>query len=400
MASKKTVSGGASASAAGEFYAKYKPWIGTAIAVVLILLAPSVMSVYNLGLLSKYLCYAMVAVGIGLAWGQGGMLTLGQGLFFGLGAYVMAIHMKLSDIGPGQVPDFMAQYGITEVPGFWELFRNPVIAVIGVAAVPGAIAALLGLAVFGRGVRGAYFAILSQALVAAFSVLLIGQSKTTGGTNGLNDFKGFFGYDLTDDANKQMIFYICAFLTLAMVLVVWWIRRSFMGDLIIGVRDQENRMKFLGYNPASIKVFAFSLAAMFAGIGGAMFVPVVGIISPSDIGVTPSILMLAGVVIGGRTTLLGPVVGTLLVRFAETQLSEAYPSAWTYIEGLIFILVIAFVPMGLGQFKGLWPWIKDRLGIGSAGSVAAAAASASVASAGDGGGDVKAAASASAAVTA
>lgn len=364
----------ASLHAAGAFAGKYKPWIGTLVAVALIFLAPSIMSVYNLGLLSKYLCYAMVAIGIGLAWGQGGMLTLGQGLFFGLGAYVMAIHMKLEDIGPGQVPDFMAQYGITQVPGFWELFRNPVIAVIGVAAVPGAIAALLGLAVFGRGVRGAYFAILSQALVAAFSVLLIGQSKTTGGTNGLNDFKGFFGYDLTDDANKQMIYYICAFLTLAMVLIVYWIRRSFMGDLIIGVRDQENRMKFLGYNPASIKVFAFSLAAMFAGIGGAMFVPVVGIISPSDIGVTPSILMLAGVVIGGRTTLLGPLVGTLIIRFAETQLSEAYPSAWTYIEGLIFILVIAFVPMGLGQFKGVWPWLKEKIGLGgNPGAVAASA---------------------------
>jgi urea transport system permease protein len=267
-----------------EYATKYKALIGVVIAVALIFLSPTVLSVYNLGLLSKYLCYAMVAVGIGLAWGQGGMLTLGQGLFFGLGAYVMAIHMKLEDIGVGQVPDFMSQYGITKVPGFWELFRNPVIAVIGVAAVPGIIAAILGLAVFGRGVRGAYFAILSQALVAAFAVLLIGQSKTTGGTNGLNDFKGFFGYDLTDNANKQMIFYICAFLTLAMVLIVYWIRKSFMGDLIIGVRDQENRMKFLGYNPASIKVFAFSVAAMFAGIGGAMFVPVVGIISPSDIG--------------------------------------------------------------------------------------------------------------------
>ena len=357
----------------GDFYLKYKPWIGVVVAIALIFLAPAMMSVYSLGLLSKYLCYAMVAIGIGLAWGQGGMLTLGQGLFFGLGAYVMAIHMKLEDIGPGQVPDFMAQYGITQVPGFWELFRNPVIAVIGVAAVPGAIAAILGLAVFGRGVRGAYFAILSQALVAAFSVLLIGQSKTTGGTNGLNDFKGFFGYDLTDPANKRMIYYICAFLTLAMVLIVYWIRRSFMGNLIIGVRDQENRMKFLGYNPASIKVFAFSMAAMFAGVGGAMFVPVVGIISPSDIGVTPSILMLAGVVIGGRTTLLGPLVGTLIIRFAETQLSEAYPSAWTYLEGLIFILVIAFVPMGLGQFKGVWPWIKDKLGLGGAGAAGAVA---------------------------
>lgn len=361
-----------------EYATKYKALIGVVIAVALIFLSPTVLSVYNLGLLSKYLCYVMVAVGIGLAWGQGGMLTLGQGLFFGLGAYVMAIHMKLEDIGVGQVPDFMSQYGITKVPGFWELFRNPVIAVIGVAAVPGIIAAILGLAVFGRGVRGAYFAILSQALVAAFAVLLIGQSKTTGGTNGLNDFKGFFGYDLTDNANKQMIFYICAFLTLAMVLIVYWIRKSFMGDLIIGVRDQENRMKFLGYNPASIKVFAFSVAAMFAGIGGAMFVPVVGIISPSDIGVTPSILMLAGVVIGGRATLLGPVVGTLLVRFAETQLSEAYPSAWTYIEGLIFILVIAFVPKGLGQFKGVWPWIKEKIGLGKSSVGASAGAGAGV----------------------
>ncbi|MBW3088372.1 urea ABC transporter permease subunit UrtC [Bifidobacterium sp. 82T24] len=361
------VQGIGSDKSAGAVFEKYRVWVGIVVTVALIFLMPAVLSGYSLGLLSKYLCYAMVAVGIGLAWGQGGMLTLGQGLFFGLGAYVMAIHLKLEELGPGQVPDFMAQYGITDLPGFWDLFRNPVVAVIGVAVVPGAVAAVLGILVFGRGVRGAYFAILSQALVAAFSVLLVGQSKTTGGANGLSDFSGFFGYDLTDPANKQMIYYICAFLVLAMVLIVRWIRRSFMGELIIGVRDQENRMKFLGYNPASIKVFAFSLAAMFAGIGGAMFVPVVGIISPSDIGVTPSILMLAGVVIGGRTTLLGPVVGTLLIRFAETQLSDAYPSAWTYIEGLIFILVIAFAPYGLGQAKDLWPWLKERFG-GGAGS--------------------------------
>ena len=365
-----------SSGVAGAFIGKYRAWFGTAITIVLIFLMPAVLSTYSLGLLAKYLCYAMVAVGIGLAWGQGGMLTLGQGMFFGLGSYVMAIHLKLEELGPGEVPDFMAQYGITQLPGFWELFRNPVIAAISVAVVPGAIAAILGILVFGRGVRGAYFAILSQALVAAFSVLLIGQSKTTGGANGLSDFSGFFGYDLTDPANKTMIYFICAFLTLGMVLIVRWIRGSFMGELIIGVRDQENRMKFLGYNPASIKVFAFSLAAMFAGIGGAMFVPVVGIISPSDIGVTPSILMLAGVVIGGRTTLLGPVIGTLLVRFAETQLSDAYPSAWTYIEGLMFILVIAFAPMGLGQFKGVWPWIVEKVTGRSSGAAVSAGATA------------------------
>ena len=344
------------------FVTKYRSWIGSIAAVALIILAPMVMSAYSLGLLSKYLCYAMVAVGIGLAWGQGGMLTLGQGLFFGLGAYVMAIHLKIEELGPNAVPDFMAQYGIDRLPGFWELFRNPVVTIIGVAVVPGAVAAALGWAVFGRGVRGAYFAILSQALVAAFAVLLVGQSKTTGGTNGLNDLSGCFGYDLTDPANKRMIYYICAFCVLGMVLIADWIRHSFMGELIIGVRDQENRMKFLGYNPASIKVFTFSLAAVFAGIGGAMFVPVVGIISPSDIDVIPSIMMLAGVVIGGRSTLLGPVIGTLIIRFAETQLSEACPSVWTYVEGAIFILVIAFAPMGLGQIRNFRPWLAGRLG--------------------------------------
>lgn len=221
------------------FVTKYRSWIGSIAAVALIILAPMVMSAYSLGLLSKYLCYAMVAVGIGLAWGQGGMLTLGQGLFFGLGAYVMAIHLKIEELGPNAVPDFMAQYGIDRLPGFWELFRNPVVTIIGVAVVPGAVAAALGWAVFGRGVRGAYFAILSQALVAAFAVLLVGQSKTTGGTNGLNDFSGFFGYDLTDPANKRMIYYICAFCVLGMVLIADWIRHSFMGELIIGVRDRR-----------------------------------------------------------------------------------------------------------------------------------------------------------------
>ena len=336
-----------------KIVSRFRVYIGAAIAIGLVFLAPEILSQYNLGLLAKYMCYAMVAVGIGLAWGQGGMLTLGQGLFFGLGAYVMAMHMKLADAGPGGVPDFMSLYGTGSVPWWWEPLRSPYLTVALVILVPGIIATVLGWAVFGHGVRGAYFAILSQALVAGFAVLLVGQEKVTGGTNGLNNFKGFFGYDITDPANQQMIFMLCGLVLIGMVLVVRWIMNSFLGKLLVATRDQENRVKFLGYNPAGVKVFAFVVAAVFAGIGGALFVPVVGIISPSDVGVVPSILMLAGVVIGGRATLLGPVLGTLLVRFAETQLSDSFPSMWTYIEGAIFIFVIFFLPAGLGGIKGL-----------------------------------------------
>jgi urea transport system permease protein len=328
------------------------------------------MSDFRLTLLAKYICFAMIAVGIGLAWGQGGMLTLGQGLFFGLGAYIMAMHMKLDDAGPGGVPDFLLLYGSGKVPSWWEPFRSPVFTLVAVVVIPVLVALLLGWAVFARGVRGAYFAILSQALVAAFATLLVGQQKTTGGTNGLNNFNGFFGFALNDPANKQMLYYISAFLLLGMVLVARWIMHSFMGQLLVAVRDQENRVKFLGYEPASIKMFAYAVSALFAGIAGALFVPIVGIISPADVGVTPSILMLAGVVIGGRTTLLGPVLGTIGLRFIETQLSESYPAFWTYFEGGLFIVVICFLPLGLGGLSKVPEWIRGQLSSRSARSEA------------------------------
>ncbi|HWO59846.1 MAG TPA: urea ABC transporter permease subunit UrtC, partial [Umezawaea sp.] len=171
-------------------YAKIAGFV--AIALALLVLAPAVLSDFRLSLLGRFVCYAIVAVGIGLAWGRGGMLTLGQGVFFGLGAYVMAMHLKLSDAGPTGVPDFMKLYGSGVVPGWWEPFRNPVVTVLAIVLVPALVAFGLGLAIFRRRVRGAYFAILSQALAAAFAILLIGQQATIGGTNGLNGFRSFF----------------------------------------------------------------------------------------------------------------------------------------------------------------------------------------------------------------
>lgn len=322
--------------------------VGTGAAgLLLFVVAPNVLSDFRLNLLAKFICLAMVAVGIGLAWGRGGMLTLGQGVFFGLGGYLMAMHLKLADAGPDGVPDFMLLYGDGTVPAWWEPMRSPVVTILAILLLPAGLAALLGLAVFKRRVRGAYFAILSQALAAAFVILLIGQQKVTGGTNGLNGFRSFFGFSLADPVNKEMLYYIAAGTLLVMVLTVRLIMRSRYGELLVAVRDQENRVRFLGYDPALVKVLAYTVAALFAAIGGALFAPVVGIISPADVGVVPSIAFLVGVAIGGRATLLGPVIGSLAVSWAETSLSERFPSFWTYFLGGLFILVVAFLPDGL-----------------------------------------------------
>lgn len=315
--------------------------------IAALMVAPLFLTDFRMMLLAKFCCLAMVGVGIGLAWGQGGMLTMGQGVFFGLGGYIMAMHLKLADAGPSGVPDFMLLYGTGQVPWWWEPMRSPWVTLALIVVVPGACAFLLGTGVFLRRVRGAYFAILSQTLVAAFAILLVGQQQTTGGMNGLNGFKSFLGYDLSDPLNHQSLYYLVAVVLVVMVLIVRQLMRSRFGELLIAVRDEENRVRFLGYNPAAVKIATFVIAAVFAAIGGALFVPVVGMISPSDVGVVASIGFIVGVAIGGRATLLGPVLGSIAVSWAKTSLSESFPSAWTYFQAALFIVVVAALPQGL-----------------------------------------------------
>ncbi len=331
-----------------------KIWLGLLLAAILLYaVAPTLLTPFRLALLGKYLCWAMVAVGIGLAWGKGGMLVLGQGVFFGLGAYMMAMHLKLADAGPGKAPDFMLLYGNGIVPAWWEPFRSPVVTLLAILILPAAVAALLGVAIFRRRVKGAYFAILSQALAAAFAIFLIGQQTTTGGTNGLNGFRGFFGYNLFDPVNKQLVFFVIVTALLLMVLVAWHLYRSRFGELLVAVRDQEERVRFLGYNPANIKLVAYVIAAAMAGIAGALFVPIVGIVSPADVGVVPSIAFIIGVAIGGRATLLGPVLGAVVVAYAQTTLSEQFPGFWIYFQGALFMLVVAFLPGGIASIPAV-----------------------------------------------
>ncbi|MCX5041866.1 urea ABC transporter permease subunit UrtC [Aldersonia sp. NBC_00410] len=327
-------------------------------AILLFAVAPAFLSDFRLNLLAKFLCFAMVAAGIGLAWGRGGMLTLGQGVFFAIGAYVMAMHLKIADadLRGDDVPDFMQIAGIRELPSYWTPFASPIVTILAIAVLPAAIAALLGFGVFKRRVKGAYFAILSQALAAALAIFLTGQ-QSIGGFTGLNRFRTFFGFNLSDPANKRMLFFIAAGTLLVIVAITRQLMYSRYGELLVAVRDQEERVRFLGYDPANIKVVAFTVAAFFAGIAGALFVPIVGIISPADVGVVPSIAFLIGVAIGGRATLLGPVLGAIGVVWAQSSFSERFPSGWVYLQGALFIVVVGFFPAGIA---GIWA-LRHRL---------------------------------------
>lgn len=341
------------------FVRTYAPLVGIGIlALVLLVWAPNSLSAFRLGSLGKYCAWAIAAVGIGLAWGRGGMLVMGQGVFFGLGGYAMAMHMKLEAAGPGNVPDFMVLYGDATMPGWWEPFRSGPFTLFAIVAVPALVSFILGYAILKRRVKGAYFAILTQALAVAFSTLLIATIKQTGGFNGLNTFTTFFGQNLYDPAVQEEIYMIAAGLLIVCLVVVWQLYRSRFGELLIATRDAEERVRFLGYDPANIKLVAFVVAAIMASIGGAMFVPIVGIISPADVDATASIMLLAGVALGGRASLLGPAVGALAVGYGQSALSEQFPTQWSYFQGGLFIVVLLFLPGGVAS---LWSKLKGVL---------------------------------------
>jgi urea transport system permease protein len=341
------------------------------VALVLLVWAPNSLTDFRLSNLGKYCCWALAAVGIGLAWGRGGMLVMGQGVFFGLGGYAMAMHMKLEAAGPGEVPDFMVLYGDATMPGWWEPFRSGAFTIFAVIALPAVVSFVIGYAILKRRVKGAYFAILTQAMAVAFSTLLIATIKQTGGFNGLNTFTTFFGQNLYDPTVKKNLYLIVAGLLIVCLVVVWQLYRSRYGELLVATRDAEERIRFLGYDPANIKLVAFVAAAIMASIGGAMFAPIAGIISPSNVDATASIMMIAGVALGGRASLLGPALGAIAVGYGQSTLSERFPSNWIYFQGALFIVVILFLPGGIAS---LWPKLKERLPRRSATATATPAA--------------------------
>ncbi|OUV63528.1 MAG: urea ABC transporter permease subunit UrtC [Gammaproteobacteria bacterium TMED119] len=339
-----------------------------ALAILLFFLGvflPLVLDIFRLNLVGKYLTYAFVAVGLVLCWGYGGILSLGQGVFFGLGGYCMAMFLKLEASDPETtaiqstpgIPDFMDWNQLTELPWFWVPFDNLFIAIVAIILVPGIFAYIIGAAMFKRRVSGVYFAIMTQAVAAILTILIIGQQGLTGGVNGITDLRTLLGWDIRDDSSKYILYYLNLFLLTLCILVGRYIINSKVGKLLLALKDKEDRVRFSGYDVANYKIFIFCVAAAISAIGGAMFTLQVGFMSPSFIGIVPSIEMVIFAALGGRMCLIGAVYGTLVVNAGKTLFSESFPELWLFLMGALFIGVVMTFPDGL---SGMYTQAKQK----------------------------------------
>lgn len=326
--------------------------IGVHVAVlVAMLLAPTFLSSYDLSLMGRFMGLGVMAIGISLIWGHAGILSLGQGVFFGLGAYALAMHLKLAD--STGLPDFMVWNAIKELPWWWVPFQSPIFAMFAVIAVPAGAGALLGWLFFRRNLSGVYVALMTQALVLAFATLLVSQQGTTGGFNGLTNFSTLLGFGLNETGTRTGVYLATVIILAIGYVMAVALTKSHVGKVLIAIRDGENRSRFLGYDPTIYKTFIFAVAAGYAGVSGALFTLHVGVISPAMIGVVPSIEFVIGVAVGGREVLAGAVWGTVFLNIAKDRISSAFPEAWLYGVGLLFIFVVLFMPGGVAM------WLKS-----------------------------------------
>ncbi|NOU99698.1 urea ABC transporter permease subunit UrtC [Paenibacillus planticolens] len=314
--------------------------------LVAMALAPLYLSDFRLSLLGKFLAYAIIAMGIDLIWGYTGILSLGHGVYFGLGAYCMAMHLKLA-ASPGQLPDFMSWSGVESLPWFWIPFHWAGAAFLLALIIPMIVAFILGYFTFRNRIKGAFFSILSQALVIITVTLFVGQQGYTGGTNGLTNFDSFLGLNLQAQSTKLFFFYLTLAVVFVVLLLCTLLVSSRMGNILTAIRDGENRVRFIGYNPVTYKVFIYCVSAGLAGLAGVLFILQEGIISPAQMGIVPSIEMVLWVAIGGRSTIGGAVLGALVTNAAKTTFSEAYPAWWPIMLGAMFIIVVLLLPKGI-----------------------------------------------------
>ena len=310
------------------------------LAVLIMVVFPLVFDNFRLNLVGKYLTYAFVALGLVMCWGDAGILSLGQGIFFGIGGYAMAMFLKLEASSPENtkiqstpgIPDFMDWNQLTSLPWFWQPFHSFGFTVVAVVAVPALLALVIGLAMFKRRVGGTYFAIITQAFAAILTILIIGQQGYTGGVNGMTDLRTLMGWDIRTYHAKYVLYFVTCVLLIACVVLSYWVRASKLGRILVAMRDREDRVRFSGYDVADFK----------------------GFMSPSFVGIIPSIEFVILCAVGGRTSVLGAVYGTLLVNFAKTTLSESFPQLWLLGLGALFIAVVVIFPDGLAGLYRTW----------------------------------------------
>ncbi|UTF60020.1 urea ABC transporter permease subunit UrtC [Gilvimarinus sp. DA14] len=342
------------------------------LALLLVVVLPLSLDIFRLNLVGKYLTYAFVALGLVLCWGYGGILSLGQGVFFGLGGYAMAMFLKLEASSPENtaiqstpgIPDFMDWNQLTELPWFWEPFHSLGFTILAIVLVPSIFAYIIGVAMFKRRVGGVYFAIITQAVAAILTILIIGQQGYTGGVNGITDLRTLKGWDIRTDEAKYVFYFLCVFMLFVCLLIAQFVRKSKLGRLLVAMREMEDRVRFSGYDVSNFKIFVFCLGSAFAAIGGAMFTLQVGFMSPTFVGIVPSIEMVIFCAVGGRLSILGAVYGTLVVNWAKTTFSESFPELWLFAMGALFIAVVMAFPNGLAGLYNKYaaPHVEKLLG--------------------------------------
>jgi urea transport system permease protein len=350
-----------------------KSWIAVGVAAIAVLvvvpalyLGPPPSSALHLPdflipLFGKFICYAMVAVALDLAWGYAGILSLGHGLFFALGGYAMGMYLMRSIAGEGvyrsELPDFMVFLDWKELPWYWHGFQNFGFAMTMALVVPGLIAWGFGYLAFRSRIGGVYFSIITQALTYAAMLLFFRNATGFGGNNGLTDFKRILSFPLADPNTKLALYLISAFALLATYLLCRFVVTSKLGRVLTAIRDAEAKIRFCGYDSKQFKTFVWTLSAVLSGLAGALYAPQVGIINPSEMQPSNSIEMAIWVAVGGRGTLLGPILGTGLVNGAKSWLTAAFPSAWLYFLGALFVFVTLALPRGL---VGVVSLVKTR----------------------------------------
>jgi urea transport system permease protein len=343
-------------------------WIGLAVAVLVMCVLVPVLSLstpassavhmpdYLIALLGKFLCYGIVALAIDLIWGFTGILSLGHGVFFALGGYAIGMYLMLSIGAQGvyksALPDFMVFLDWKELPWFWRGFNSLSVALIAALVVPGLLAFCFGYFAFRSRIRGVYFSIITQALTYALMLLFFRNETGFGGNNGLTDFKSLYGYDLHEPSSKVALYILSAVALLFTYLLCRYIVTSKAGRVLRAIRDAESRAMFVGFNPTSYKLFAWTLSAVLCGLAGALYVPQVGIINPGEMQPANSIEMAIWVAVGGRATLFGAVLGAFLVNGMRSFFTAAMPNAWLYILGSLFIAVTLFFPDGVAGALG------------------------------------------------
>ena len=321
------------------------PWL---LIVIAALVLPAVLPPFRLNLLGRFLSLGIVALGIDLIWGFTGLLSLGQGIFFALGGYALGMHLQLSSLAPGELPEFFGLYGVKALPAFWQPFTSPLFTLLCIWVLPALVAGVLGYLVFRNRIKGVYFSILTQAALLVFFNFFNGQQKLINGTNGLKtDTARLLGQLVGSDAMQRNLFWLTVVLAVGAYLLCRWLTRGRFGDALIAIRDDEPRLRFTGYNTTVYKTLVFAVAGAMAGVSGALYTVQSGIVSPQFMAVPFSIEMVIWVAVGGRGTLIGAVLGAVLINYAKSLVSEALPETWLFIQGGLFLLVVTALPDGL-----------------------------------------------------